>query len=221
MSIRNMNGIQLLNKKVPNTKLIIGVRHPVLFFQSFYNYRVSEMYNKGLKEDVPPPHKLIGISHWKRVSTDLARYELSLMQLGKTKLSPKNAMELSKRRMVQGKTNLTIFLYSIEQLGDNNEERALQFRNEMQEFLGLNSAIAPFPRENVGWVAKVKKFSEHIDICEKEYDLLRSHLIAQSKETRKWIREKFIVSNDVFVGGMDYFKELMESWDKDPCDITN
>jgi hypothetical protein len=38
--ITNANALTAFATYFPATKLIIGVRHPVLWFQSFYNYRV-------------------------------------------------------------------------------------------------------------------------------------------------------------------------------------
>jgi hypothetical protein len=38
--ITNANALTAFATYFPTTKLIIGVRHPVLWFQSFYNYRV-------------------------------------------------------------------------------------------------------------------------------------------------------------------------------------
>ena len=37
--VRNTNAIDNLAKLSGDTRLIVGVRHPVLWFQSFYNYR--------------------------------------------------------------------------------------------------------------------------------------------------------------------------------------
>ena len=68
LSVFHIRGIKILSENSPNTKIIIGVRHPVLFFQSFfYNYRITVMYNKGLKEEVPPTETLLGDKHWKCV----------------------------------------------------------------------------------------------------------------------------------------------------------
>jgi hypothetical protein len=88
MAISDTTGIQLISANFRYTKIIVGVRHPVSFFQSFYNYRITEMYNIGDIEPVPSPNELVGNNKWRDVSTDLARYELSLMQLGKTPMSP-------------------------------------------------------------------------------------------------------------------------------------
>ena len=43
-----------LSKYFYKTKLIVGVRHPVLWFQSFYNYRVHYEY-----AEMPAPHVLL------------------------------------------------------------------------------------------------------------------------------------------------------------------
>ena len=39
-------------------------------------YRVTEMYDRGDREEVPSPNDLVGSNKWRDVSTDLARYEL-------------------------------------------------------------------------------------------------------------------------------------------------
>ena len=47
-------GVFNLHTHFPTTDLIISVRHPVLWFQSFYNYRVRNGYKMA------EPHQLIG-----------------------------------------------------------------------------------------------------------------------------------------------------------------
>lgn len=39
MAIWDTRGIELISANFKYIKIIVGVRHPVLFFQSFYNYR--------------------------------------------------------------------------------------------------------------------------------------------------------------------------------------
>jgi hypothetical protein len=46
--------LQALAKYWPKTKLIVGLRHPVLWFESFYNFRMHNGYN------MPSPETLIG-----------------------------------------------------------------------------------------------------------------------------------------------------------------
>lgn len=178
---------------------------------------MTEMHNRKEKGIVvPPPSALTGTEGWRHVSTDLARFELSLMQLDKTELTFVERDALKKRHMKPVRNQLQFFLYDIKQLDDADESRANAFRRSIQTFLGLDVDIDPLPRENVGW-GKVKKYEEHINICHAEHDSVRALLLNQASTTREWIRDKFLRSRDVHVSGHAYFVELMDTWDKDPC----
>ncbi len=39
MAIRDTRGIQLISSSFKHTRIIVGLRHPVSLFESFYNYR--------------------------------------------------------------------------------------------------------------------------------------------------------------------------------------
>ena len=52
--IMKAHALQLIGQHFPKTKLIVGLRHPVHWFESFYNYRVA--YNVTML----PPEDLIG-----------------------------------------------------------------------------------------------------------------------------------------------------------------
>eukprot|EP00586_Coscinodiscus_wailesii_P012537 CAMPEP_0172512836 /NCGR_PEP_ID=MMETSP1066-20121228/247604_1 /TAXON_ID=671091 /ORGANISM="Coscinodiscus wailesii, Strain CCMP2513" /LENGTH=399 /DNA_ID=CAMNT_0013292813 /DNA_START=274 /DNA_END=1473 /DNA_ORIENTATION=+ len=216
-SVRFVKGINRINKKSFDTRLIIGVRNPILFFQSYYNYRISEMYNKNKIVKVPPPETLIGSRSWKHVSTDLARFELSLMQLGKVSLSTRDLKRMASKKLEVAPTPFKVFIYSVEQLDDDNEKRAERFRAEMQDFLGLIDPIPPFSHENIN---RNTKHTEHMNICDERYGDLRKLLSSQGNVTQRWIREKFIESKDVFVGGQTYFNQLIQKWGDDPCQAS-
>lgn len=220
MAVRNMIGIdRLVRNTHTNTKLVIGIRNPVLFFQSFYNYRITELYNRGLsRKNIPPPESLIGNKSWKQVSTDLAQYEFSLMQLAKVTLMPKELLGMASKGLILTPNPYKVFLYSIDQLEDDNESRTNEFRADMQRFLELQDPIEPFPHENKNHAVH---YPEHMDICSSRYDNLRQLLIAQAKGTQKWIREKFLQSNDVTVGGKANFLSLISQWSHDPCASTD
>jgi hypothetical protein len=47
-------GLPLYEKYFPDIKFIVNVRHPVRWFESFYNYRLR----RGFR--MPPPAELIG-----------------------------------------------------------------------------------------------------------------------------------------------------------------
>jgi len=108
------SAIVRLEQHAHDAKFVIGVRHPIDMLQSYYNYRVTEMYDnhhrqqkllaktKGssagkLKkmEAIPPLDSLIGAEkEWKGVSTDSTRFELYLRQFGKTKVQASELEEM-------------------------------------------------------------------------------------------------------------------------------
>lgn len=225
MAVRNILGIERLamqrqfNDKLTNTGtvLIVGLRHPVLFFQSFYNYRITEMHNNNNVVNVPPPEYLVGNRSWKSVSTDLAQFELYLMQLGKTSLSNRELVRMASKGLSVSRPlrDFRVFVYDVGQLDDGDETRAATFREDLRRFLGLTHPIAPFTRENSNRAAH---YPEHMDICDARFDTLRDLLLAQAKETQRWIRERFVVeSDDVIAGGRSHFLELISQWNRDPC----
>jgi hypothetical protein len=109
-------------------------------------------------------------------------------------------------------TRYKIFLYSIEQLDDDNQQRAAAFRVDLQQFLRLEQPFPPFRKENMN---RVKK-PETINICDEEYSDVRAVLVKQAKKTMSWMQE-FILSEDVFVSRKDYFLSLVQTWGDDPC----
>lgn len=170
------------------------------------------MHNIGNIEPVPSPNELVGSNKWRDVSTDLARFELSLMQLGKTPMSPKDLSELASHNKRLTPTRYKIFLYSIEQLEDDDEDRSAIFRSDLQRFLRLEQPFPPFRKENVNKVIN----PETIDICDQEFAKLRGLLRDQGRKTLNWIQE-FILSDDVVVSSENYFRSLLQTWGDDPC----
>jgi hypothetical protein len=87
ISLQSHCTLSLLTHHSPETKLIIGVRHPVRFFESHYNYCKTKMYNKNQTEPIPPIETLTGGREWRRVSTQNARFDIFLLQLGNTNMT--------------------------------------------------------------------------------------------------------------------------------------
>jgi len=209
-----------------NVRLVIGLRHPIYWFQSFYNYRVWEhyKYNMSNLEIIPKPFELMnGRKHWRVVTTSLAKYEEYLMQLDKVTLTTEETYEMQNgtqfwpRRKVSNKYK--VFLYIDEQIKDEKKERRLKFQRDLQHFLGLNSPILDFGKmksnSNTDW------HKEYIDICDTQYSKIRDELLQQTNKTTRWIKNKFIKSNDVYVSGKDFFLTTLDSFNDDPCTVTN
>eukprot|EP00550_Attheya_septentrionalis_P011736 CAMPEP_0198301492 /NCGR_PEP_ID=MMETSP1449-20131203/51829_1 /TAXON_ID=420275 /ORGANISM="Attheya septentrionalis, Strain CCMP2084" /LENGTH=288 /DNA_ID=CAMNT_0044003589 /DNA_START=268 /DNA_END=1131 /DNA_ORIENTATION=+ len=190
VSLRFPKFLERLEMINENAKLVIGVRHPVLFFQSYYNYRVVSTI-KGKKLPIPDIRDLVGGSDkaWRGVYTGY-KFEDKLMQLGKVHLDVDDMTELAKKNMSLSPTPLKVFLYDVSQLQDPDKSRNSDFRSDLQQFLGIEKKIEPFGMRNV--VANQGNFSEMVDICEDKYKDLRVRLCKQGEKSFHWIRDKFL-----------------------------
>jgi hypothetical protein len=200
----------------PKTKLIVGIRHPILWFQSFYNFRLM----RG--ENLPEPNQLLK----KQVhgfSVKAANFHVFLSRLGKTSMTAPEELEMKQEfpslldPLPPSMPN-KVFLYAMDQIADKNETRNTQFRRDLQAYLGLKEEIAPLTIHNNQGKAKPNK--AYIDICDSEYDKLREELLKIARSATIWIRKYFIDSEDVTVSSREYVEEIMESWMHDPCDVN-
>lgn len=218
MALWNAKGLRKLNDINKHIKIIVGVRHPVLWFESFYNYRITEMHDKNAVVVPPLPQQLVAPHHWKGVSTLGPRFEIALMQLGKATLNATHLALLrsfGRRKIIPN--SFKIFIYDIDQLSDNSAERSQRFKSDLQDFLNLKHPIGNIPRSNINHFTRENRHPETIDICEAQYDELRLQLIQNGQKTNEWIRSNFIDHDDVFVGGKGYFLQLIDQWGEDPC----
>jgi hypothetical protein len=206
----------------PKTNYIVGVRHPVLWFESFYNFRIHNKF------PMPPPDELIGKCVRKAFSvcTFRGNFHLFLSNLGKTNITDPNEIKYIgqkiRRSMDALHTTQKVFLYEVSQLSDSDPGREAQLRTDLQTFLGLRKPIAPMI-----WFKPGKKHNEKvlervnqkkINICDDKFTHLRHVLMEQSINASRWIRQYFIQAPDVFVSSKEHFSSvLMKSWERDPC----
>lgn len=196
----------------PTTKLIVGLRHPVLWFESFYNFRV----HNGHK--MPPPETLIG--KLKRgmvgVATDESKFHLHLDNLGKTSHSSDELKLLSwgnEKKVDLQRMRNPVFLYEVNQLRDTNETRAAMFSSDLKNYLSLKIDFQPISTK------RGPKYTKAIEICESKHTNLRQELMKNSRESSTWIRKYFLSNPDVSVSSPDYFDSLLGSWMVDPCNV--
>jgi Sulfotransferase domain len=209
--IHNPKAIDSFAKYWPETKLVIGLRHPVTWFESFYNYRTRFGF------DLPPAEQLIGkcTSTANNVCTEEISYHDHLSLLGKTpRTDPAELALLSpvpKVRRQQPTLKNHIFLYEISQMHDPNE----QFREDLRSYLGMKQMISPLeePEESHG-----DRHPNEIDICEERYVDLRKELMKIARNSSAWIRTFFLKSSDVHTSNQVEFDALLEKWDTDPCE---
>lgn len=202
--------LHALTKYWPKTKLIIGLRHPVLWFESFYNFRI----HNGI--DMPLPETLIGKLQrgMVGVATDESKFHLHLDNLGKTNHTADELKLLSRgddKKYILPRMNNPVFLYEVNQLRDTNETRSATFSMDLKSYLELENEFQPLT------TTEGPRYSKAITICEPHHIILRNELMKNSREASIWIRTYFLNSPDVTVSSPEYFDQLLLSWMVDPC----
>lgn len=205
-------GLRRLAKHSPHAQVIVGLRHPVWFFQSFYNYRVTELYNKGIVgANVPPAETLIDHNAWLGVSTHQARYEFFLGHLAQGSTGQDN----SPPSRIEA-TNFQVLLYTLEGMKEQESPRSKAQESDLASFLELDEKVK-IPHENKNHFVGDKAHPETIDICQARYNMLRSVLVQNGNVSQAWIRDVFLPSAGVTVGDKEQFLREIETWQTDPC----
>ncbi|KAL7533395.1 hypothetical protein ACHAWF_004477 [Thalassiosira exigua] len=220
--IRNANAIENLAKMATHTRLLLSLRHPVRYFESFYNYRVLEHYEYGRNETIPTPFELSnGTKQWRDVSTAYVKYDVFMRQLAKVPINMTEMRGMLDDRLYQKQISpnpFKVFVFAMDQLNDKNDSRRTKFQTDLQEFLGLETPLTDLtqvPKANsAGGRARHPK---QMDVCDRRYDGIRKQLLASGRRTSSWIRDKFVQSPDVVVSDEEYFSAILETWGKDPC----
>lgn len=222
ISLRSHRTLSALARHSPHAKLIVGVRHPVRFLESHYNYRITELHDKGRQtQHVPPIESLVNGSEWMGVSSKNARFEIALMQLGKTNMTTAEIQKMGLMAHAAVVPNkFQVFLYALEQLQDSNKTHQASFRRSLQTFLHLQQPMKPLGHENLNKFVGKHAHKETINVCEKKYKDLRMELVSKGRETQLWLRNQFLKSPDVVVANRLHFLKLIETWSKDPCEET-
>jgi hypothetical protein len=219
-TLNNFKTMHRLAQHSPECKFVIGVRHPVKMLQSFYNYRVTEIYDKHWTDPIPDLLDVLSKKvPWKDVSLDSGRFELKLLQFAKTNMTVSDLNMLLDRPHYAIKPNrFKIFLYALEQINDDSDgDRSAEFRQDLQGFLELPTPIQTFGHENLNRFVGSKAHSETVNICDAHFDSIRETLVENSRKTAVWIRDQFMNSPDVVVSNRAYFTKILEDWMKDPC----
>jgi len=212
-----IENIGLMTPMYPHTNFIIGLRHPIKWFESFYNFRANN--SNG---NYPAAETKIGSGGIAAVVTDRAQFHIKLAALGKTPMLEEEK-ELFSQKMIPYIKPLSqskIFLYDIDQLRTNDTST---FRNELENFLELEKPLPEpphfIPGKNRTGKLLVDVTKIKIDICEERYDELRKVLLDNGTRAQKWIRTYFLESEDVTVPDRPNFERILEKWTVDPCSV--
>lgn len=239
------NALSNLQTYFPSADLVVVVRHPVLWFQSFYNYRVRNGYKMA------PPTDLMGscstqdegiLDPWNtttetmfpahKVCTDRANFHIALSRLGKTPMTSVSELDLLHNHSLPiHPSRNRVFIMELGQLSIENKTRARQLVNDLESFLGLDEKVGDIPlpklkrhRPKHGIATNVNESileEKLMDICLPTYDELRSVLVTIGRSASEWIISYFVESPEVFVSDKSRFESLLKVWGRDPCNITD
>ena len=216
--VRKPRAIVNLVKQSNEMRLVLGVRHPVRWFESGYNYRVGTHYrHNDLNETIPDVNELLGTTkQWRDVSLSLAKYEVALQRLSEVRFNKRDMKEMRERKV---SPHYKLFIYTTDQLHDTNETRRLQFQTDLQHHLRLQSPLTDFTKVRKTNAQDSSQYKEHIkDICDDQYRNVRNKLVNQGRITSDWIRNTFLESSDnIILSDMNYFSSLLQEWGVDPC----
>jgi hypothetical protein len=184
------------NHYFPSTKFIVGLRHPIPWFESFYNFRVTNEF------PMPPAEKLIGkcIRANQGVCTARAKFSEHLR-----KIEPWRK----------------VFLYSLDQLQENPDGQ--DFRRDLGTFLDLYEPLSKpliwIKPGQKGLDAEFQKQidAKKIDICHGRYARLRAVLLQHAADSADWILNEFLIQSNVMVSNLAHFEQVLEGWKVDPC----
>ena len=222
--ISSMKSIQNYKQYFHQTKLIVGIRHPIMWFESLYNFNVRNMNQmaptKKLERCIRGSH---GVCAWRANVADFLR------QLNKTPMEEDELeyMNLKESKFMNDNRRVgPVFLYEVNQLKDSESECERNndsFGKDLADFIGIEHDLPRVPHITTAgvldFVSGVKEFSQSkmIDICDEEHAHIRSILLDKAKSSSEWILKYFLQSHDVRVSSRNCFIKHLEKWKEDPC----
>ena len=208
------------------------IRHPVLWFESFWNQQASNKLTKRFYNDDPYNAMYVSSINMNGCKTrhilclGRARFQLSLARMRKTDLLDDAELHLLAPNDPDGGANVAkrhhrvrnpVFLYEL------NSLKRDRVWDDMATFLG--------GVEN-GTVAHDEYRSSHgrnanalarIDVCDERYDELRAKIMPYAYNLSVWLQEYFVPvamnesRPDVVIGDRESFVETVKSYKHDPC----
>ena len=217
---------------LPKTVLIVGIRHPILMFQSFWNMQSD--YVKG-RDNLNPYDRLVICNNEKkscsngcpgRILVCLGRmlFHVHLSQYGKTDLSYAERELLAPDSGIGGGQNLInhnirnhIFIYELNQMSDD----------DMWDVLANILKVPYIPHDihmgdNTERMKKKHK-SQRVDFCDAKYDDFRSVFLLHGYNMSQWFCNYIVPvakdesRNDLTIANPDHFCELVKTYGEDPC----
>ncbi|GKY95801.1 hypothetical protein MPSEU_000540800 [Mayamaea pseudoterrestris] len=244
--IRRPPALSAFRKYWPDTRLVVGLRHPVKWFESYYNFNVRQSQKRRNFTDgeavMLPAEQMVG-----RKLPDRVQFHHHLAMLGKTNVTdPKEQALLNGAGSDMQSPNTRkafampyppaymrnqVFLYEVSQPFVKENGLARRFAHDFKEFLQLDKPLRPVDNEStlrkifLKLVGKKKKeerpnFHYAIDICDDKFVELRRELLQVGKEASQWISQFLLNQPSVHVSSPQHFRDLLSTWSIDPCETT-
>lgn len=234
--ITDPRAIRFLKEFFPQTKIIIGIRHPIRMIESFYNHQIQNQFNIR-------SFKLMAYGNVKGsqgVHYSRAEYHIHLSNLGLTDLATNKTEQslfpMRKIRSWEKGDNFpapaapnSVFLYDTAQLDDTNATRFAGFLEDLQNFLGLTEPLVLVSSPHHSSPGKTHESEEvqreidakKIDICESRYKKQRSQLKKIGANAKTWILDYFLASPNVYVSNRDHFRSIVSQYSENPCSSSS
>jgi hypothetical protein len=225
-------GIRAFATTFQKTKFIVGIRHPVLWFQSFWRmmaggnpYRMMDpcpclIDERTGKRTCPPNMEMTCFAecpYGQVFCLHRARMHLPLARLGKTALTDEERTWLSPQDLDGGQRLYNwnvpnhIFVYDQEQL------TAGSYWDELATFLHVSHIPSTHYHASKG------KGQSQKSLCDPEYDSFRSIMMPYSYEMSVWLINYFVPiardphREDVTVPNIEQFEKIVDTYKEDPC----
>ncbi|KAG7351860.1 hypothetical protein IV203_007908 [Nitzschia inconspicua] len=233
--IGNMGGamMKIFSNSLKRTKFIIGIRHPVLWFQSFWRMQGGkDPYQRQMTCPCRPNQWGLRVCRnttkqvefcWNECGGNnilclaRTRFHVALAQMGKTALTKEERQWLAPKdfdggdRIISLEIPNDIFIYELTKLQDGT----------MWEELAAFLRVSKIPKQNYHG-AKGKHLS-YLNICDAKYDDFRAMIMPYSYELSVWLLEYLLpvardpTRNDVTVANIDSVAAIFETYKVDPC----
>jgi len=236
------NDLSIYKRYFPKTKLIVGLRSPLSWFESFYNYQMTKS-NPSIQKDTNTTNLIGMCKKHQKVCTHRARFHSALGRLGKTSSSVDELNLLFGRQqssVVEEDRSMSTAVSNEE--GSSSIRRRLQNKQHEEQHNGIPNQILLYELNQIHNPNTSQKFTQAIqdyldiseeslpvistyhqykprtiDICNEEHDQVRKVLLDIGIESSTWIQEYFMKSHTVNVVDSDSFSELLDDWKIDSC----
>mmetsp|Transcript_12228 Transcript_12228/g.17053 ORF Transcript_12228/g.17053 Transcript_12228/m.17053 type:complete len:415 (-) Transcript_12228:88-1332(-) len=228
-----IHGMKAWSHHLPRTKIIVGIRHPLLWFQSFWNMQATN-FPSAFRDPYNfvqsiPCGKRSGRPHGRDCPNGQlfclcrSRFHVALARLGKTNLTAEERLLLAPHdydggaKLQSDQLRNRIFLY--EQTTLNDEE----VWTTLADFLQYDGAIPHDQVERARGSPYKAIFAKKINICDAQFDELRKSFMPYAYQMSQWICHYLVPSDinvehgHVVVANRDKFCSIVQTYQHDPC----